>query len=262
MTRLAILLILASVGAGFLAVHAYVARFEHMARGGALIPVVIATRDLAEGEMVQADDFGVREMPERFVESRHVRADQLGSVLGVRLTSTVLSNEVLLWNDVSSPLIGPRSLAQYLQDGMRALTLQGQTDGLLTPGDRVDIQHTAIFQGQRQTTRILVQNAIVIAAGTQIGPLPPRADENSVAYRGIGVTVSVLPQQAAFLVMADRTGEISFLARNPSDPDRLDDADSVGVEDLPGLQAPSSTPGFRPAVPAPTSMLPVDFSQR
>ncbi|MEO2046943.1 MAG: Flp pilus assembly protein CpaB [Pirellulales bacterium] len=115
--------------------------------------------------------------------------------------------------------------------------------GLLSPGDRVDIQ-LFVQQNERQGimfafTKIILQNIRVFAVDQAV----QRSVEGGEA-RNIAKTVSVIltPEQANRVTLAENLGEISLIPRHPDDDEIVDDV-QVTSDDL--LQ--SGKPGSREA---------------
>lgn len=204
-------LLLISVGAaaaGFALLSWYIAKFEETALGGRPVEVLIAIQDISVGTTLTAEMLGVREIPSRFLEERHVERDNQERIMGVRVSSAVKANESLLWTDLASG-VGSRRIEDFLQPGTRGVTIAVDRGSapLLSPGSRIDLNLTTPVGGQMQTM-VLMQNLIVIAVG----------GESSPDARGSNmVTVAVSPKQASFLTIAGQTGRLSALLRNRID---------------------------------------------
>jgi pilus assembly protein CpaB len=196
---------------GGLALHVYLARFELEAAGGAPRQVVTVTQDLTLGETITRSAVSLRALPEQYVEERHILADQLERVVGTRVTSQVASGSTLLWSDLDI-MQSSRTLSGLVRAGMRAFTLpdrQVDFDGLLRPGDRVDLLFTAT--GDTSETRTLLQNVLVLTVGSNLGQ-----DEEHEARRG-SVTLSVSIEQAQLIAHSVGRGTMRLALRNPQD---------------------------------------------
>ncbi len=115
--------------------------------------------------------------------------------------------------------------------------------GLLSPGDRVDIQ-LFVQRSERQGimyafTKTILQNIRVFAVDQAV----QRSTEGGES-RNIAKTVSVIltPEQANRVTLAENLGEISLIPRHPDDDEIVDDV-QVTSDDL--LQ--SGKPGSREA---------------
>lgn len=202
--------------AGALSLHIYLDRYELEVAGGRPQQVVMVTRDLALGETITEGAITLRKLPEQYVEERHVLANQLERVIGTRVTSQVASGATLLWSDLDV-MQSSRTLSGLIRAGMRAFTLPGgdvDFDGLLRPGDRVDVLFTKEQNGSE--TRTLLQNILVLTVGSDLG----HTDSNEVSTHfrsGGGVTLSLSVEQAQLLAHTQGKGTLRLALRNPQD---------------------------------------------
>jgi pilus assembly protein CpaB len=195
--------------------HLYLARYEREVGGGEPKGVVVATRDIALGDVITRAALDTRELPERYVEERHIAFEDLAHVLGARATSAVSSGAALLWSDLDVAQ-DQGTLAALVRTGMRAFTLPERDvtfDGLLRPGDRVDVLFTPA-EGSEPTSTLL-QSALVLTVGRDLGRAGGAAA--SLAERAARVTLSVSPVQAQRLASAERRGSLRLALRNPQD---------------------------------------------
>jgi pilus assembly protein CpaB len=97
---------------------------------------------------------------------------------------------------------------------MRALSLKGDNlfDGLLRPGDRVDVLFTT-HEGAEPSTATLLQNIMVLS----VGGIIDRA--NSTSSRGLAssAVLSVSLEQSQLLTQALEHGTLALVLRNPDD---------------------------------------------
>ena len=63
-------ILVAGVGVGLL--FFYMRRYEHEVSGGTPVDVLMVTSDLSVGEPLTADRMAVRQIPQLYVEDRHV----------------------------------------------------------------------------------------------------------------------------------------------------------------------------------------------
>ncbi len=225
---------LSLVGAAMLVL--YKQRFEENALGGNRVPVVVSTADLPIGTRLRPEHIATREIPEAFVERRHIRAAEARSIIGVRLGSSLQPSEALLWSDLATTTSESRNLAGLVRVGMRAVSIpatrQSAFSGLLRPGDRVDafLTATSAVTGDRMTVP-LAQNLLILAVGDDIGGAAGRASGSS-AMTTVSLAVDI--QQAQELTLASDRGAITLALRNPDDI-RL-------VDDLPGATTTTAFP--------------------
>jgi pilus assembly protein CpaB len=202
----------AALGAALL--HLYLARYEAEAVGGAPRALLMVTRDLALGDVLSQGDLGVRQVPERYVEERHVLATDLARVLGARVTSSLPSGSTLRYADLDVG-DGSRTLASLVRPGMRGYSLvQGAStfDGLLRAGDRVDVLW-APSEGQARAATLL-ENVLVL---TVAGRLAEDATNADPPRRSAAVTLSLQAEQAELLAEHERQGRLLLTLRNPHD---------------------------------------------
>lgn len=208
MNRKALVVTLASGLVGALCLHLYLERFEREMAGGAPRPIIMVTRDLAVGDELTREHLAVRTMPERYVEERHVAAENLDRVLGARLATRVASGSSLLWSDLDIAQ-GGRSLSSLVRAGMRAYALSARNvtfDGLLRAGDRVDVLWTG-NDGSRTVT--LLENILVLASG--------RGDDQIEGLASGTLALSVTAEAAERLAYAEQRGRLTLILRNPDD---------------------------------------------
>lgn len=204
---------LASVGLGYL----YTQRLEQEVSGGPRTPVLVAADNIAVSTVLSEKHLAVRDIPRAYLETRHIKAGDIKQVLGQRVTGGIKAHEALLATDVAK-LSERRQLSGLVANGMRAIAFDGRAadfDGLLRPGDRVDIL-LSMGAGTEPvgTTRTLLQNLLVLA----VGGTTLRNDASEKTYsRGATVTVSASVEQAQVLTEAMRRGKLTLTLRNSDD---------------------------------------------
>lgn len=207
----------AAVGAVGL-VHLYLERLESEVSGGTKIQVLVAVDDVPIGAPLTEKSLGVRDLPQAYVEARHVRASELKKVLGVRTAAGLKANEALLWSDLSQFSDHGRMLSGLIQNGMRAVALDGGSidfDGLLRPGDRVDVVFTASEKEVSSgTTVTLLQNLLVLSVA---GELVRSDDPNRRRFGHGSVTLSATVEQAQLLTQAQTRGRLTLTLRSSED---------------------------------------------
>lgn len=187
--------------------------------------VVVLTRDLALGESISRAALDFRDLPERYLEERHIEAHDLEQVLGARAAAAVPTGSVLLWSDLDLAAEG-RTLAGLVRAGKRAFMLPSGDlgfTGLLRPGDRVDV----LFTPANSDTVTLLQNVLVLTAGSDLGVAAEGYDAHARAEDRVGatarrqaperVTLSVDLEQAQRLAASEGRGALRLALRNPLD---------------------------------------------
>jgi len=218
----------------------YMKRFETEVRGGEPIPVIIATADIEAGQPLTRAMLGNRDLPQDYVEDRHIHATDLNRVLGVKLSNPIRANESVLWSDLEATGHQRRDLSELLRPGMRALTIRvGESSafgGLLRPGDRCDVLLTATRPGgTEQVTVPLLQNVMVLSVGEDTGGPDARGGEGRRQGRDVNLAVTI--EQAALLTHADDGGRLRLVLRNPEDVTILEGLPDTTNVDLIEAQA-------------------------
>jgi pilus assembly protein CpaB len=176
---------------------------------GATRSVMMVTRDVAAGQPVARAMLDFRDLPEGFLEERHIPAEEIERVLGMRATANLASGATLLWTDLDAARPS-RAVSGLVQVGMRALSLPAEELGAerwLQAGDRVDVLFTPRVPDDgtpdEQPSVALLENALVLAIGSE-----GEAGE---------VTLSVNPRDALRVVHTQGRGALRLTLRNPHD---------------------------------------------
>lgn len=204
--------------------------------------IYVALHNINLGDPIDATMISLQEWPKDKVPQGVLTA--LEDVEGRRPRTNIIAGEPILdakllgQDETSDPLAG-------LGQGMRIATIgvdaENSASGLLSPGDRVDIQ-VFIRADHRSgimepTTKIFLQNIRVFAIEQSV----QRAPEGGEA-RSIPKTVSLLvtPEQATKIDFARRVGELSIIPRSPNDETMASDA-SIGLQDIIGNGSEKNT---------------------
>jgi len=82
-------------------------------------PVLVTTRDVERGQPLTRAALDYRDVPERYLEERHVPAEELENVLDAKLAVALRSGAAVLWSDL---------------EGTRPTRLDGSTSPRLRGG--------------------------------------------------------------------------------------------------------------------------------
>lgn len=202
------------------------------------IPIVVAKRAIDKGEVASAENMAVRDVPREYVASGTVTPDRFDGYAGSRLSVPMRAGEPLMHAMLEGADVS--TFSAKVQAGIRALTIAvdeiNSLSGMLQPGDRIDLMLSARLPAAgagappQEITRALMQDLRVLATGRQVRP---GGDERqSRAYTAI--TVEVTPEQAQRLVVAQRSGKLTAMLRNPGDRAPIAQAplDVYGLLDL------------------------------
>lgn len=175
--------------------------------------VVAASRPLAAGALVTADDVKLVAWPER--DKVAGAFDKPEQVLNRGVVSAVLENEPLTESKLA-PVGAGAGLPPTIPPGMRAISVRVNevvgVAGFVTPGTRVDVFVT-LKQGDASITHVVVSNVTVLTAGTRYD----QDKENPEAIPSSVVTLLVSPEDAERVVLASNDGQIMLALRNPLD---------------------------------------------
>ena len=191
----------------------------------AMVGVVVARRDLQPGDPVSAETMAVRQIPTDLAPSSGISPERFESYMGSTLALSVRSGEPLLTVAIAGS--DAAHFSQRLRTGFRAITIAvdevNALSGMLQPGDRIDLMLTARAADARNDghdqTIVLMQDVLILATGRQVHPdLRGDAESSKSPERQFGaITIEVDPDRAQRLIVAQRSGRITAILRNPTD---------------------------------------------
>jgi pilus assembly protein CpaB len=114
-------------------VHLYREAYIADETGGTPIPVLVAFIDIPIGVPVRDEWLAIREIPEAYVEDRHITVEMRREIVGLPLAQAVNTGEALLRTDLSPLSDARRTLSSAVPPGMRAITPPPRHVGLLQP---------------------------------------------------------------------------------------------------------------------------------
>lgn len=182
------------------------------------VSVVVATRDIARGEVISEQLVSTREWPAGMQPpSSH---DTTEKILNRTALTPIMAGEPVLEGKVADLEAG-RGLAALIPEGHRAYTIQtshvgSNVAGFVMPGNRVDVLLT-LRGGPSDTTgggssTTLLQAVEILAVDQRLdAPTENRVEQLR------SVTLLVTPEQAGLLDLGHNTGTLSLALRNPSD---------------------------------------------
>jgi pilus assembly protein CpaB len=191
-------------------------------------PVVVSAADLQLGAELRREDLRVIQWPAEAVPTGAFgNPDDL---IGRGLIQPIATNEAFLPSKLA-PIEAGAGLPPVIEPGYRAMSVRVNdvvgVAGYVLPGTRVDVLATVnpTQHPPDVTSRVILTNVLVLAAGTKI----ERDVENDKPISVSVVTMLVDPEQAERLTLASTEGKIQLALRNPLD------------------QTAPETPGIRPA---------------
>lgn len=223
---------------GFL-LWSYLKRFEDEASGGPRVAVLTVVRTVEPGTVLKDADIGERSIPQAYVESRMIRATDRAQIANLRVWTNLDAAQVLNWSDIIASA-KDRNLSAVVQHGMRAVTIHTESNAtaLVHPGDRVDVIATVQAPGsnEHRTGIILLQNVLVLGRAQTQGMATANASEV-----GGDIALSLTPQKAQLLAVANDKAKLSIALRSPDDVKELERPSEIDSKSL-------VTPAERPVV--------------
>ncbi|HEY4368436.1 MAG TPA: Flp pilus assembly protein CpaB [Steroidobacteraceae bacterium] len=211
------------------------------------VRVVVASADLRPGTLLSGQSVAIREFPRAFLHSEAVLADNWSGVSGRVLARPVHSGEPILQSHLAQD--AGAGFSSQLTQGMRALTFpvdeQASIAGMLAPGDHIDIAFTTLARNESITLPLLL-NVPVIATGIRTAVNAQYLSDNRQGGQYNTVTVSLTPDDAAKLTLAQDSGKITITLRQPHDESALQIARVTKNTLLNGNRAARSTMAQQP----------------
>ena len=190
--------------------------------------VLVATRALPVGTMIDAEAFRFQPWPEGLVQDAYFIQGQEGAADPQSLIGTVVRTEISAGQPaMRGALIRPGErgfLAAALGAGMRAVTVPVSATsgvaGFVFPGDRVDIVLTQQVAGggdgsPLNVSETIIRNIRVLAVDQRIAPT--NEEGNQVAQSTSTVTFEATPKIAEKIAVAQTIGQLSLSLRSLAD---------------------------------------------
>ena len=181
-------------------------------------PVVLASRDLPLGKVLEEADLMIVEWPANAVPAGY--AGSVQELVGRSLMTNVQTNEAVLVTKLAdSGLLG---MIPLIPAGMRAMSVKVDevvgVAGFVTPQTRVDVILIMTPPGTRDPiSKVILQNIQTLAAGQEI-----RETEDGSPITVTVVTVLVTPEEAERLALAAKEGQIQMALRNTLDQEDVE----------------------------------------
>jgi pilus assembly protein CpaB len=244
-TRLLLISILLGLVAALL-VRSYVADIVFQKTGGNVIPIVIAKSEIPAGTPIRAELLSVLTIPEAYLHARTVRAQDQALLLGQRPAVDLAPGEAIQWPEIQ--LAPDETLADRLSIEQRAVTIRvdqtGSLDGMIQPGDRVDIACQVRATGSGGVMHVVAQNMTIIAVGRRLtasnDETDPKKGDTSPSNAS-SVTFRASLQEAMLLSYAETQGRMILFLRNDKDV-ITEPAKNVGSTDLLGASRQEVNP--------------------
>lgn len=227
MNRTLLILSGALIVAGIAFFYVYADAYVEEETGGARVLVVSAALDIPFGRPIQRAWLQLEELPQSYVEDRHIRASDVRTLIGVPLAQSVRSGEAILRTDLSVISDQQRTLSAEIPHGSRAMAIEAQQEsahtGLLRPGDRVDVLLVVGDARVADSGRavVIAQNLLVLSVGQSIHAQFDDERQIPQQFFTARVSLEVGLEEAQVLTLARQQGRLRLLLRNPNDATEL-----------------------------------------
>ena len=194
--------------------------------------VVVAATDIPAGAPLNEENITTKEVPAQFLPANPLLRSDIEIYLGQPVGENIEAGAMILTSDFSVAEVA-RTLSARIPSGERAMTIPVDSisgvAGLLQPGDRVDLLGTFPVGQEDElipeasggesigyVTMSMLQNVTLLAVGQQISDAGRGGD--SQQGRGYSnVTLSLTPEEAELMIIAQTRGELNLLLRNRED---------------------------------------------
>src|SRR3954466_9569287 len=201
------------------------------AQAGPVVPagpeVLVATRTLPVGTIIDAEAFRYQPWPQGLVQPAYYTRGETGADPQT-LIGTVVRNEISAGQPLTQGAIvrpGERGfLAAALGPGMRAVTVAVSATsgvaGFVFPGDRVDLVLTQEVQGggdgpPLRASETIIRNIRVLAVDQRLNARDEHG--NQVPQSAATVTFEATPKMAEKIAVAQTIGQLSLSLRSLAD---------------------------------------------
>jgi len=202
-----LLAVVASLG-----VYQFISK-TNTAAAGKNVAVVVAAMDIPADKTISKEMLSVHNIPEDYAHPQALA--NVEQVVGKTSKVQMLKGEQVLTSKVASKDEPGNRFSYHIPANQRAMTVEvtevSGVAGLPTVGDRVDVLLASDKDDQVQATTVL-QNKKILATGGVIFP-----QEDGTQRIVPTITLSVTPQEAQQLALAETNGKIRFTLRSPSD---------------------------------------------
>ncbi len=192
-----------------------------------LVAVVVASKDLLKGDVLDGNTLSIREIPAAYVDNNAIRPGQFDAIEGKILQQNLAVGKMLLASYVGADF--PLDFSDTLTIKRRAMTIQvdemSTFTGLLRPGNRIDLfVNISIGDAQQKSIMPVLENVEVLTTGRDSaydytekvrflrGGVNPGINQNFTT-----VTLNVTAKEAAILASAQDKGDLLVLLRNRKD---------------------------------------------
>lgn len=199
--------------------------------------VVVAARDIPAGTPLSDDYITTKSVPRQFLPPSPLMARDIDIYRGQPVAQNIEAEAMILTEDFAVTDMA-RTLSGRIPEGERAMAIPvdaiSGVAGLLRPGDRVDLLGTFPVgqedelipeaQGGESVgyvTMSLLQNVTLLAVGQEISDIPSGQQRGQRTGGYSNVTLSLTPDEAELMVIAQTRGQLQLLLRHRDDLDTV-----------------------------------------
>jgi pilus assembly protein CpaB len=197
------------------------------------VPVVVATRDIPEGNEITRDMIGTSSWPAQAAPAGAFQ--RIDSVAGRVARVPVFKGEPIVPGRLAPLGTGP-GLEVKISPGKRAMAVRindvAGISGLIQPNSRVDVLVTMREgSGRNQVAKVFMENMRVLSVGTNV-----QRGEDGLPVDGKTATLEVTPIEAERLAVAQGQGAIQLVLRGYGDPDSINTLGASSTDVLAALR--------------------------
>lgn len=227
---------------------------------GDIINVAVAAVQIPWGTKLSVDFVEMRPFLTKSLPAAGYFVD--AAALAERVLITPLEpGDIILESRLAPTGVTTGGVAAVITPGNRAIAVKGDKivglSGMIRPHDRVDvlvtIEHEKAGQKEEPITKIVLENILVLAAGTEM-----QKDEKGKGESPVDVyTLEVTPDDGERLALASNEGKLHFALRNSLDSEIVLTKGATVGDTLESYSSPQvKSVAKKPYVPA--SSYPVD----
>ena len=211
-------------------------------------PVVVASRNINDGEAISDADIHVEQWPAPVIPDSSF--ESVAVVAGRVARVAVFMGEAIVPGRLAPAGTAP-GLEAKITPGKRAMSVRvddvSGINGLIQPNSRVDILLTLAGGGNDQrTAKLFMPNMRVLAMGHDV-----QRDADGRPIPTSVATLEVTPEESERLAVADAQGRIRLVLRGYSDPDSTKTRGATTAEVVASLR--DFVPAARPPARRPTT---------
>ena len=191
------------------------------------IAVVVASKDLLKGDVLDGSTLSVRKIPSEFVDNNAIRPNQFDEIEGKVLQQNLAQGKALIRSYIGTDF--PLDFSDTLAIKRRAMTIQvdemSTFTGLLRPGNRIDLfVNSSIGGGKEKSIMPVLENVEVLTTGrdsaydyTEKVRFLRGGVDRGINQSFTTITLNVTAKESAILATARDQGDLLALLRNRKD---------------------------------------------